>query len=108
QVTDIRRLLEPNIPQTRQILRKLLVGTLVCTAFEDGERRGYGFTGQGSYDPILPVPTLGVTPEGYDSITSWATLPFESCPWHPSSVRCPRCADRWTWVGGTREPDAPP
>src|SRR5262249_13384141 len=78
QVADVRRLLEGNISQTRQILRKLLVATLVSASFEDGEHRGYRFTGQGSYEPILPVATLGVTPAGHDSFTSWPTLPFET------------------------------
>ncbi len=59
-VADVRRLLEGNAAQTRQILRKLLVGRLECTPFEHGATRGYRFTGDGSYEALLP--TLVVAP----------------------------------------------
>ena len=68
-------------PATRQILRKLIVGRLTCEAFDTDGQRGYRFTGQGTYEHLLPgklVPTMVVTPAGFDSITSWATLPFEA------------------------------
>ena len=63
------RLLGRDIPRTRQILRRLLVGRLECTAFNKGGRRGYRFTGQGSYAELLPGKlrsTLVVTPAGFD------------------------------------------
>jgi hypothetical protein len=43
------------------------VGRLTCEPFEEGERRGYCITGQGSYATILPGeghPTVVVTPGG--------------------------------------------
>jgi hypothetical protein len=73
QAADVRALLGKNIPQTRQILRKLLVGRLTCEPFEEGERRGYRFTGQGSYAPILAgeaLPTVVVTPAGFEPAIS--------------------------------------
>ena len=52
---DVRTVLGRDIPRTRQILRKLLVGRLECRAFEEGDRIGYRFTGQGSLAELLPV-----------------------------------------------------
>jgi site-specific DNA recombinase len=66
QVADVRRLLEGNVAQTRQILRKLLVGRLECTPFEHGDTRGYRFTGDGSYEALLP--TLVVAPTGFEPV----------------------------------------
>src|SRR5262245_20958971 len=53
RTSDIKGLLGRHVPQTRQILRKLLVGRLTCEAFENDGQRGYRFTGQGSYVPLL-------------------------------------------------------
>lgn len=66
RVRDVRGLLGQDIPRTRQILRKLLVGRLECRAFAEGERVGYRFTGHGSYAELLPqsLSTLVVTPGG--------------------------------------------
>ena len=66
---DVRALLGRDIPRTRQILRKLLVGRLTCAPFEEKGRRGYRFTGQGSYAEVLPasLSTLVVTPAGFDT-----------------------------------------
>ena len=53
------------------------MGRLTCTAFEEEGRRGYRFTGQGSYADVLPasVSTLVVTPGGYSE--GWnASLTF--------------------------------
>ena len=53
-----------------QVLRKLLVGRLTCEAFEKDGQRGYRFTGQGTYEHLLPgklVPTWVVTPAGFDT-----------------------------------------
>ena len=52
---DVRGLLGRTIPRTRQILGKLLVGRLECRAFDEGERVGYRFTGQGSLAELLPA-----------------------------------------------------
>jgi site-specific DNA recombinase len=54
-VAEIRGLLGKDIPRTRQILRKLLVGPLECHPFDEKGRRGYRFTGQGSYTELVPV-----------------------------------------------------
>src|SRR5262249_61191021 len=49
-----------------EAVRKLVVGRLTCTAFDDGERRGYRFTGQGTYAALLPggITPMVVTPAG--------------------------------------------
>lgn len=49
------------------------MGRLECEPFDDGERRGYRITGEGSYAGILPAsiaPQYVVTPGGYSS--PWA------------------------------------
>ncbi len=73
RVADIRRLLAEGTPQARRVLRKLLVGRLEVEAFDDGKRRGYRFTGQGTYAAILPVSlttTKVVTPAGFEPAIS--------------------------------------
>ena len=68
---DVRNLLMNHGPQARQILRKLLVGRLDCEAIEEGERRGYRVTGQGSYSNLLPgnlIPTQVVSPTGFEPV----------------------------------------
>ena len=54
RAADIRGLLGRHLPQTRQILRKLVVGRVECEPFEDGDRRGYRVSGQGTYARLLP------------------------------------------------------
>ena len=54
RVRDVRRVLGQDIPRTRQILRKLLVGRLECRAFDEGARVGYRFPGRGSYAELMP------------------------------------------------------
>jgi hypothetical protein len=54
RVRDVRALLGQDILRTRQILRKLLVGRLECQAFDEGDRVGYRFKGNGSFAPLLP------------------------------------------------------
>ena len=78
RVRDVRGLLGGDIPRTRQILRKLLVGRLECEAFDDGRRVGYRFKARGSYAELLPAalstPQV-VTPGGYSE--GWnASLAF--------------------------------
>ena len=68
RLADVKGLLGRHVPQTRQILRKLIVGRLTCEAFGNDGQRGYRFTGQGSYESLLPgklVPPLVVTPAGF-------------------------------------------
>jgi hypothetical protein len=46
---------------------------LACEPFEEGGQRGYRFTGQGSYHPLLPeklVPPNVVTPAGFEPAIS--------------------------------------
>jgi len=74
-VAEIRTLLGQDIPRTRQILRRLLVGRLDCEAFDEGTRVGYRFKAKGSYAPLLPAglttPEV-VTPGGF--CERWAPL----------------------------------
>lgn len=70
-VAEIRDLLGRDIPRTRQILRRLLMGRIECEAFVEGGRVGYRFTGTGSYGPLLPA-ELG-TPE---MVTPGRFVPF--------------------------------
>lgn len=53
QVADVKRLLGQNIPQTRQIMRKLIPGPIVCTPFNDTRRGGYAITATGTYAGLL-------------------------------------------------------
>jgi site-specific DNA recombinase len=73
RVRDVRGLLGQDIPRTRQILRRLLVGRLRCRAFNEGQRVGYRFTARGSYASLLPVgastPEV-VTPAGFEPAIS--------------------------------------
>ena len=69
RAADVKGLLGRHVPQTRQILRKLIVGRLTCEAFEKDGKRGYRFTGQGTYEHLVPgkiVPTCVVTPAGFE------------------------------------------
>ena len=45
RVSDIRALLGRQMPQARQILRRVLVGKIEMKPVVDGSRRGYRFTG---------------------------------------------------------------
>ena len=53
-VENLEGFLGKHVPQTRQVLKKLLRDRLHCEAFDDGERRGYRFSGEGSYDRLVP------------------------------------------------------
>ena len=72
-VAEIRTLLGQDIPRTRQILRRLLVGRLDCEAFDEGTRVGYRFKARGTYVPLLPAglatPEM-VTPAGFEPAIS--------------------------------------
>jgi len=66
---SVRELLEKDIPRTRQILRRRLVGgRLECQAFDERQRVGYRFKALGSYAALLPAgfstPEM-VTPAGF-------------------------------------------
>jgi site-specific DNA recombinase len=73
RVGDLGGLLGRHVTQTRQILRKLLVGRLACEAFDDGRRRGYRFTGTVTYERLLPAEASRayvVTPAGFEPAIS--------------------------------------
>jgi site-specific DNA recombinase len=72
-VAELRELLGKDIPRTRKILRRLLIGRLECEAFDEGKRVGYRFKAHGSYAPLLPAalstPEM-VTPAGFEPAIS--------------------------------------
>jgi hypothetical protein len=73
RVSDLRGLLGRHVGETRQILRRPLVGRLECEPFDDGERRGYRILGEGSYAGIPPTslaPLKVVTPAGFEPAIS--------------------------------------
>ena len=56
RVEDLKSLLGRHIPQTRQILRKLIDGHILCTPFTDARGRGCEVTATGSYAGLFRVP----------------------------------------------------
>ena len=52
RVADIRGLLARHISQARQMIRTL-VPQLDCTPFQEGDEKGYRFSGDGSYGQLL-------------------------------------------------------
>jgi site-specific DNA recombinase len=80
QAADIRELiLNADVSQARRLFRKLLVGRLICQPFEDARgRRGYRFTGDGSYEAMLSesllAPTLVVAPGGWGASACRASV----------------------------------
>jgi hypothetical protein len=60
---EIMQLLGSHVPQTRQVLRKLIPdeivegkrvpGRLICTPIDDERGRGYSFLARGSYSRLL-------------------------------------------------------
>ena len=76
-VAEIRELLGKDIPRTRQILRRLLVGRLTCEAFDEPGRVGYRFKARRSYAALLPAglrtPEM-VTPAGF----AGASIPLQA------------------------------
>jgi hypothetical protein len=53
RVTDVKGALGRHVPQTRQILRKLIPGRIVCTPFNDVRGRGYTLSAVGTYAGLL-------------------------------------------------------
>ena len=83
RVADVRDLLFHHKPQARQMLRKLLNGKLELSPVEILGRRGYRFTGSGTYERLFSgealealAPTV-VAPTGFDSQTSLSHMAFE-------------------------------
>ncbi len=50
---DVKALLGQSVPQSRQMLRKVLVGRLPCEGFVEADHRGYRFTGNGTFGKLL-------------------------------------------------------
>ena len=50
---DIKALLGRYVPETRQMLRKLIDGRVVCQPFQDDRGKGYEFTATGTYAGLL-------------------------------------------------------
>jgi hypothetical protein len=48
RVADVKGLLGRQIPHTRQLLRKLIPGRIVCTPFDDAGGRGYVLAAKGT------------------------------------------------------------
>ncbi|MBU6482657.1 MAG: recombinase family protein [Nitrospirae bacterium] len=53
RVADLKSGLGRHIPQTRQLLRKLIPGRIVCTPFDDARGRGYLLSAVGTYAGLL-------------------------------------------------------
>lgn len=53
RVADLKGMLGRHIPQTRQVLRMLIPGRIVCTPFQDTRGKGYALSATGSYANIL-------------------------------------------------------
>jgi hypothetical protein len=71
KATDLRGLLTRRVPQARQVIRKLVVGRLAFTPFEEEGRKGYRFVGEGTYGRLLTGDTLSTSDGG--SISESAT-----------------------------------
>ena len=74
RVADVKDLLAQHTPQARQMLRKLLNGKLEMTPVEIDGRRGYRFTGTGTYERLLSGEALEtiartvVAPTGFEPV----------------------------------------
>jgi site-specific DNA recombinase len=53
RVADVQHLLGRHIPRTRQLLRTLIPGRIVCTPFDDARGRGYSLSANGTYAGFL-------------------------------------------------------
>ena len=73
RTSEVRTLLDQDIPRARKILRQFLVGRMECEAFDDGLRVGYRFKARGSYAALmhaqLSTPDM-VTPAGFEPAIS--------------------------------------
>ena len=59
RVADVKSALGRHVPQTRQILRKLIPGRIVCTPFDDARGRGgYALSATGTYAGLLGAPLI--------------------------------------------------
>lgn len=53
RVADVKGLLGRHVPQTRQMLRKLISGRIQCAPFNDTRGRGYNLAATGTYAGLL-------------------------------------------------------
>ena len=53
RVADVKGVLRQNIPHTRQLLRKLIPGRILCTPFNDVRGRRYALSAVGTYAGLL-------------------------------------------------------
>ena len=61
KATDLRGLLSRRVAQARQVIRKLVVGRLTFTPFEEGGRKGHRFRGEGTYGRLLAGDTFSTS-----------------------------------------------
>jgi hypothetical protein len=89
RLRDVRGLLGEDIPRTRQILRKLLVGRLECEAFDDGRRVGYRFKARGSYAaaPRRALHTTSGDPGGIWTVVGRASPQDPACRMREIAVK---------------------
>ena len=69
--TDAKSLLRRHTTQARQILRRLLEKPLICEVIEEGGKKGYRVTGQGSYLHLIPESLASpfvVSPTGFEPV----------------------------------------
>ena len=68
---DAKSLLRRHTTQARQILRKLLEKPLICEVIEEGGKKGFRVTGQGSYLHLIPESLASpfvVSPTGFEPV----------------------------------------
>lgn len=58
RVADVKHLLGRHVSPTRQMLRKLIDGHIVCTPFADARGRGYELTATGTYAGLFKIPAV--------------------------------------------------
>jgi len=78
-LAEWRERIRSEMPIARQMLRVLFPDRIIVTP--DAEQETVELRGDcavGSVFERLLVPRTMVTPAGFDSIASWATLPFEA------------------------------
>ena len=71
RVADAKSLLGRHTTQARQILRKLLEKPLMCEVIEEGGKKGFRVTGQGSYLHLIPESLASpfvVSPTGFEPV----------------------------------------
>src|SRR5262249_20415822 len=68
KATDLRGLLSRRLPQARQVIRKVVVGRLAFTPFDENGRKGYRFVGDGTYGRLLTGNTLSTSNGGSNGI----------------------------------------